>query len=274
MRRFPLIFLCAMFGFVFSCKSRSKKPLYAEGPISVVVADESQSLPPSTPNPPNAQEPDKTKTEAAVQVPGKGIVTEAPVPAGPVKREGVFGTLSRKRATCRKTPCGRFALRLLNRQGEVIRFDSLSLPDNLKLEQILSQKSIILFGTINESSGKDHPRTFEMKEAFAFAYGNPKPFRSSLVFTIISEQVPPRQCYVAPCPNKIAEVLNTDESLLFDRIDIEALAKKNGSIEDNPLQFGSNFIVAGVAADGESRYPGGFERIFNMGAIFQKIQRQ
>lgn len=96
---------------------------------------------------------------------------------------------------------------------------------------------------------------------------SPAPIES--VFASLSLRIPPHACLVAPCPNVLAKILNQEFIQAFDRLDTSALVKQDPTELWDLLVNAKATIVAGQFTKGKVRFPGGFETIFELSAVYR-----
>lgn len=270
----PFIFSLVLCG---SCKLRSEhtsskewsgesdvKPEENRQNERVVIFDQNQ-FPGSAP--------DKQNDDEATQIEEKSQAPEHPVldrhqVEPPGKLTLVYGTISKSKVKCESKPCHRYRFHLLNLDESPVVLHSLVLPDELKKAKIESGKTIVLGELM--IIGKNKKTILDVKAGFALAEGTSPNLH--LTFATLENQNPQRQCYVAPCPNKIANVLNTATSFLFDNLDTHKISHVvQPEILVQNLVDGET-IVMGESLPGKDPFPGGFEKIFRLESYFQKIK--
>src|SRR5262249_46945607 len=124
--------------------------------------------------------------------------------------------------------CGGYFVRDVNTGGaeqyvSKLDFSESNLPDDA-IEDVRSAPAseLVLRGHLGAPETDYHTRAFVVLDAFR---GMPSVTpHDGAAFYAVHARKPPISCFVAPCPNEIASLLNTTTELTFDRVSVDDAA--------------------------------------------------
>jgi hypothetical protein len=186
-----------------------------------------------------------------------------------------FVTLRADLRRCLAPLCGGFFVRDVNGQGTeqyVSKLDfqeSGLLTDAIADVQSAPANELVLRGHLGQQEPLYQTRPFMVLEAFR-GMPNVTP-RDGDAFYQVHARRPPIACFVAPCPNEIASLLNTNSQETFDRISVDGAALPWVDKQWLASRVAThNAVAAGTFADGES-FPGGVERVLEASQVFVRL---
>lgn len=181
-----------------------------------------------------------------------------------------YGTLERDRRLCAYPLCGGYLIRSVNAEDpnkyihvNVLDFSNYG-PEVEKLVESHLAGHVIIKGKIKPSTGlvKELKVTDVYTAQRGLAVVLPK-----RTFIKASSRNPPINCVTAPCPNLLAEILNTQKIVDFDRFDTSLLP--NPVAEKSLLS--PKAILAGAFEEGTEEFPGGYELLFSVSAVYRQV---
>ncbi len=173
---------------------------------------------------------------------------------------------------CVAPRCGGYFLRDVNQQGDEryasrLDFTQARLPANALFDaRSAPADELVLRGRWGGWEGRFHTRPFVVLDAYRGMPGVNA--RTGDAFYRVSPRTPPIACLVAPCPNEIATVLNTDVKVAIDRVSVESAALPlvdQGWLGSRAEDHGA--VVAGVLVPGD-HFPGGYEKVLDARQVF------
>jgi len=186
-----------------------------------------------------------------------------------------FVTLRADLRRCLDPMCGGFFVRDVNQQGTEqyvsrLDFQESGLPtDAIAAVQSAPLNELVLWGHLGHQESRFQTRTFMVLEAFR-GMPNVTP-RAGDAFYQVHARRPPIACFVAPCPNEIASLLNTKSEEVFDRISVDRAALPWVDKQWLASRVATHDVVAvGTLVEGEN-LPGGVERVLEASQVFVRL---
>lgn len=185
-----------------------------------------------------------------------------------------FVTLRADLSTCAAPLCGGYFVHDVNRQRAEQYVSRLDFEASLPADVIDDVRSaplgeLVLRGHVGRQETRSHSRPFVVLEAFRGMPGVTP--RAGAAFYQVSARKPPIACLVAPCPNEIASLLNTNVAGEFDRVAVDRAALSwvdKGWLSSRVAAHGA--IVAGMFEEG-AHFPGGFEQVLDASQVFVRL---
>lgn len=186
-----------------------------------------------------------------------------------------FVTLRPDLRRCAAPMCGGYFVRDVNRQGAEryvsgLDFTESRLPvDAVEDVQSAPPNELVLYGHLGLEDPRFHTRPFAIHAAFR---GMPSVTANATdAFYQAHARKPPIQCFVAPCPNEIATLLNTGREEEFDRISVDRAALPwvdKGWLASRVAAHQA--VVTGTFAQGQL-LPGGYEKVLEATQVFVRL---
>jgi hypothetical protein len=178
----------------------------------------------------------------------------------------LYGTLQRDIRKCPSPLCGGYWFTPVNGAGQTVYVSGLDdgpFFDDQELPQILVKGHLTA----------PEPQFHTSKLVIVAIYHTiaSKPAATHLVFSISKPRVPPRNCVVAPCPNILAERLNQEQIQEFDRFKFIGFEAYLTTAELEKMALSPDVIEAGTFVKGSIKYPGGYETIYRVSTLYEKI---
>jgi hypothetical protein len=186
-----------------------------------------------------------------------------------------FVTLRADLRRCLAPVCGGYFVSDVNRQRDEqyvsgLDFTESGLPtDAIGDVRSAPPNELVLRGHLGLPEPRFHTRPFVVLEAFR-GMPNVTP-REGDAFYQVDARRPPIACFVAPCPNEIASLLNTTSEEAFDRISVDRAALPWVDKRWLASRVATHDAVAvGAFAQGEY-FPGGFEKVLEVSQVFVRL---
>lgn len=184
-----------------------------------------------------------------------------------------YGILERDRRLCAYPLCGGYLIRSVNAAdpGKFVHINVLDFssygPEVEKLVESHLAGHVIIKGKIKPGTGlvKELKVTDIYTAQRGLAVMLPK-----RTFIKASQRNPPINCVTAPCPNLLADIVNTEKTVAFDRFDTSLLPQP---IAEKTL-FSPQTILAGSFEDGTEEFPGGYELFYSVSAVYRQVPPQ
>jgi hypothetical protein len=185
-----------------------------------------------------------------------------------------FVTLRLDLRRCAKPLCGGYFVRDVN-QGAAERYVSrLDFDTSLPAEVIDDVRSapaseLVLRGHLGPEETRFHTRPFVVSEAFRGMPGV-TPLADAAFYQVHARK-PPIECFVGPCPNEIAQTLNTSMTEEFDSVSVDSaslLWVDKGWLASRVEAHGA--VVAGTLRQG-AHLPGGFEEVLDASQVYVRL---
>jgi len=183
-----------------------------------------------------------------------------------------FVTLRADLRRCIAPACGGYFVRDVNRQSAERYVSGLDFtesplpPDAIDDVRSAPANELVLRGHLGLMERRFHTRAFVVLDAFRGMPG--VTLREDDAFYQAHARKPPIACFVAPCPNEIASLLNTSREEAFDRVSVDRAALPwvdrawlASRVERHEA------VVAGALEQGE-RFAGGFEQVLKASQVF------
>ena len=194
----------------------------------------------------------------------------------PVDEQSVtFVTLRADLRRCAAPQCGGYFVRDINsthaeRYVSGLAFAESRLPpDAIDDVRSAPASELVLRGYLGPQEPRTQTRPFVVLEAFR---GMPSVTpREGAAFYMVHPRKPPIACFVAPCPNEIAALLNTSAEVGFDRVAVDLAALPwvdRGWLASRVEAHGA--IVAGTFEKG-ALFPGGYEDVLQATQVFVRL---
>jgi len=183
-----------------------------------------------------------------------------------------FVTLRADLRRCFAPPCGGYFVRDVNRRSTEqyvagLDFSEADLPADVIADVKSAPPSeLVLRGHLGPAEPRFHTRRFVVLDAYRGMPGVMP--REGDVFYQVHARKPPIACFVAPCPNEIASLLNTNQEAAFDRVsaDHAALPWVDRGWLISRVET-HQAVAAGTLAEGQS-LPGGVEQVLEASQVF------
>jgi len=185
-----------------------------------------------------------------------------------------FVTLRADLRRCAGPLCGGYFVRDVNRRGAERYVSRLDFDTSLPAEVIDDVRSapaseLVLRGHLGTQETRFHTRPFVVSEAFRGMPGVTP--REDAAFYQVHARKPPIECFVAPCPNEIASLLNTSMATEFDRVSVDSAALlwvDKGWLASRVEAHEA--VAAGTLGQG-AHLPGGFEAVLDASQVFVRL---
>jgi len=184
----------------------------------------------------------------------------------------LYGTLQRDFRKCMSPMCGGYWFTPVNGAGPALYVSGLSFhddseegpfPDDQELPRLLIK------GRLTDPEPQFH--TSKLLVAAIYQAKVSRPEAATLEFSISRPRVPPHNCLVAPCPNILAQRLNRDEIREFDRFEFIGFEASLTTAVLEKMALSPDVIEAGTFVKGTVKYPGGYETIYQVTALYEKL---
>lgn len=186
-----------------------------------------------------------------------------------------FVTLRQDMRKCMAPLCGGFFVRDVNVAGAERYVSGLDLsqsrlPEDAR-EDIRSAPpgELVLYGYLGSLEREFQTRKLVVLEGFRGMPGVTP--RTSDSFYQVHARKDPIACFVAPCPNEIASLLNTSIEEAFDRVSVDHAALPwvdKGWLASRVTTHDA--IAAGTLSPGE-HFPGGYEQVLDSSQVFVRL---
>jgi hypothetical protein len=179
----------------------------------------------------------------------------------------LYGTLQRDIRKCPSPLCGGYWFTPVNGAGQTVYVSGLDdgpFLDDQELPQLLVK------GHLTAPEPQFH--TSMLVIVAIYQTKTSKPAATPLVFSISKMRVPPHNCVVAPCPNILAERLNQEQIQEFDRFEFIGFEASLTTAVLEKMALSPDVIEAGTFVKGSVKYPGGYETIYRVSALYEKIE--
>ena len=185
-----------------------------------------------------------------------------------------FVTLRADMRRCAAPLCGGYFVREVNRKDAERYVSRLDFDTSMPAEAIEDVRSapateLVLRGHLGRQDSRFHTPSFVVIEAFRGMPGVTP--GEDAAFYQVHARKPPIDCFVAPCPNEIAQLLNTSMQAEFDRVSVDRAALlwvDKGWLTSRIEARGA--IAAGALGEG-AHYPGGFEQVLEASQVFLRL---
>ncbi|HET9237672.1 MAG TPA: DUF6748 domain-containing protein [Oligoflexus sp.] len=191
--------------------------------------------------------------------------------AHPISKD-LYGTLERDIRKCPSPLCGGYWFTPVNGTGQTLYVSGLSFPnggedapfpDDQDLPRLLVQ------GQLTPPEPQFHTSKLQITALYQTKVSPPA--SPALAFSISRPRVPPHNCLVAPCPNILAQRLNQDVIREFDRFEFVGFEASLTTAMLQKMALSPDVIEAGTFVKGTVKYPGGYETIYRVVALYEAI---
>lgn len=183
-----------------------------------------------------------------------------------------FVTLRADMRRCVAPLCGGYFVRDVNRDCDERYVSGLDFTMSRLPEDVINSvraaptNEIVLRGHLSAAETRFHTHAFVVLDAYR---GMPTVTpREGDAFYQVHARTPPIACFVAPCPNEIASLLNTTHEDAFDRVSVDRAALPyvdRGWLASRVETHQA--VVAGAFANGQ-HFPGGYEQVLEASQVF------
>jgi hypothetical protein len=185
-----------------------------------------------------------------------------------------FVTLRPDLRRCVSPLCGGYFVRDVNRElaeryVSGLEFDASMPADAIDDVRSAPASELVLRGHLGRPDTRFRTRPFVVLDAFRGMPGVTP--HEGAAFYLVHARKPPNECFVAPCPNEIASLLNTSTQAEFDRVSVDRAALL--WVDKGWLAArveGRGAVAAGTLEQG-AHFPGGFEEVLEASQVFVRL---
>lgn len=178
----------------------------------------------------------------------------------------LYGTLQRDFRKCPSPLCGGYWFTPVNGAGQTVYVSGLEggpFLDDQELPRLLVK------GHLTAPEPQFH--TSKLLVAAIYQTKVSPPAATTLEFSISQPRVPPHNCLVAPCPNILAQRVNQEQIREFDRFEFIGFEASLTTAVLEKMALSPDVIEAGRFVKGTVKYPGGYETIYRVSALYERI---
>lgn len=186
--------------------------------------------------------------------------------ASPISHDhDLYGTLKRDARKCLSPVCGGYWFTPVNGVSQALYVSGLESAD--LDDQDLPR--LLVKGHLSPPEPEFQTSTLIVSAVYA-TKETPTPEAWNYVST--SERYPPHNCLVAPCPNILAQYLNQSKVQEFDRFQFIGFESSYSTAQLEKLTLSPATLEAGVFVPGTDLFPGGYETIFEVKALYECVK--
>lgn len=184
----------------------------------------------------------------------------------------LYGTLQRDTRKCPSPLCGGYWFTPVNGTGEALYVSGLSFPQDAEEAPVPDDQDLprlLVRGHLMKAEPQFHTSKLQIAALYQTKVSPPADAR--LEFSISRPRVPPHNCLVAPCPNILAQRLNQEVIREFDRFEFVGFEASLTTAMLEKMALSPDVIEAGSFVNGTVKYPGGYETIYRVTALYEAI---
>lgn len=184
----------------------------------------------------------------------------------------LYGTLQRDIRKCLSPLCGGYWFTPVNGAGQTVYVSGLDFHDDTKEGPFPDDQDLprlVVKGHLTDPEPQFHTAKLSVTAIYQTKVATPA--APTLEFSLSKPRVPPHNCLVAPCPNILAQRLNQEQIREFDRFEFIGFEASLTTAVLEKMALSTDVIEAGSFVKGTVKYPGGYETIYRVSALYERI---
>lgn len=184
----------------------------------------------------------------------------------------LYGTLQRDIRKCPSPLCGGYWFTPVNGAGKALYVSGLSFPGDVEDAPFPDDQDLprlLVRGQLTPPEPQFHTSKLQIEALYQTKVSAPA--AATLEFSISRPRVPPHNCLVAPCPNILAQRLNQEQIREFDRFEFVGFEASLTTAVLEKMALSPEVIEAGTFVKGTVKYPGGYETIYRVTALYERV---
>lgn len=184
----------------------------------------------------------------------------------------LYGTLQRDIRKCPSPLCGGYWFTPVNGAGKTLYVSGLSFTEDAEEASFPDDQDLprlLVRGQLTPPEPQFHTSKLQIEALYQTKVSAPA--AATLEFSISRPRVPPHNCLVAPCPNILAQRLNQEQIREFDRFEFVGFEASLTTAVLEKMALSPDVIEAGSFVKGTVKYPGGYETIYRVTALYERV---